>query len=383
MNRIRSIVLAAAVGLCAVQADARQMREETVHFDEGQTTVELLDRIYGRESVTYRVYVRKDQTLQVRLDPSNPGTYFNVYEPDKGPGNIALGSSDRTGPTVPDINTFSTKVRESGIYSVSVYLVRAAAREGEESRFVLEVTAGDVQEEVASTSDAPASADGPFSGPEFYVVEVDSRLRIHAGPNAESDVVLHASDGTVFRNLGCLREADRTWCEVERPADGLTGWAASEYLRGESGAFTSMVGMEETPYGKTDGWNILVRRDTGNGCIAESTRDGVQIQVGFDPVDDSTFLAIFTEKHMGFENGEHLAVLFDLDGDEFVGDITEEKRPGFEGGYVHITNPDFLMDLSEKETLMVMPAGLAPFAVSLDGSKAAIGKMIECQLAQM
>ncbi len=383
MNRIRTAALATVLGLFGLEADARQMREETVHFDEGQTTVELLDHIVGREAVTYRVYVRKDQTLQVRLDPSNPGTYFNVYEPDKGPGDIAIGSSDRTGPTVPDTNSFSTKVSESGIYKVSVYLVRAAAREGEHSRYILEVTAGDVQGEVASASNAPAAAETAFSGPEFYVVNVNSRLRIHAAPSAESDVVMHAGNGTVFRNLGCLREADRTWCEIERPSDGLTGWAASEYLHGESGAFTTLVGLDETPYGHVDGWNILVRPDTGNGCIAESTRDGVQIQIGFDPVDDSTFLAIFTEKHMGFENGEHLAVLFDLDGDAFVGDITEEKRPGFEGGYVHVTNPDFLMDLSEKETLTVKPAGIPPFAVSLDGSKAAIGKMIECQLAQM
>ena len=90
MRHLKLAAFAAVLGMTALDADARQMREETVHFNAGDATVELLDSIHGREAVTYRVQVREGETLKVLLKPSNPGTYFNVYEPGTGPGNVAI-----------------------------------------------------------------------------------------------------------------------------------------------------------------------------------------------------------------------------------------------------------------------------------------------------
>ncbi len=374
------LALSLGIGLVAPPAEARQVRTETVHFEPGRHEATLRDHLVAHGVVTYDVRVHPGETLNVTLNSSNPSTYFHVYAPGDGPGTIPIGRSDRTGATVPAINRFETRSEMGGTYVVTVFLARPAARAKEQSTYILDVVVGDVQMPVMSTSGTTETV--ALRGPDFLEVEVESRLLIHAMPSTDAEVLLHATDGTVFRNLGCEADGERTWCHVERPSDGLRGWADSRYLRGETAALAGLVGIEETPYAHESGWNILVRPDTGNGCLAESNRDGVQIQIGFDPADDSTFLAVFTRDHPGIEQHEHMAVIFDLDGDEFIGDATGVNRAGYEGGYVHVTNPAFLMDLADKRTMTVYPVGMPSFEVDLTGSKRAIGKLIECQMAQ-
>ena len=380
MVRLTVIAALCAMGLGTVGAEARDIREERVHFPADHDAVLIQDRIVGYESVSYHVQGVAGETMTVALTPSNTATYFNVYAPGRGPGEQALANASIIGGVVPDVNRFQGELPETGDYIISVYLYRSAARRDEVSSYTLEIEVSGAAELAAeAAAESPTPTD--MRGPEFWVVDVDTRLRLHAAPSTNAPIVAHASDGTAVRNLGCWRGEDRTWCKVERPGGDDRGWAAAEYLRGETGAFAAS-GTEYEPFGHESGWNILVRDDMNRGCVAETTRDGVQIQIGVDRRDNSSYLAIFTRERTGIVDGEHLAVQFDLDGDRFIGDAITETRAGFEGGYIHVTSPRFLIDLIEKQTLTVMPAGQSAFQIDLTGSKAAISKMIECQFHQ-
>jgi hypothetical protein len=129
---MRLAVLLPALILAATPLAAQDMRTQPVRFAPGATGTVISDRITGRESVVYTVGAEAGQRMRIRLTTDDGAAYFNVYEPGRGPGDQALAVSEQTGPMAPDLNVFDGVLPTSGVYSVSVYLYRAAAgRTGE------------------------------------------------------------------------------------------------------------------------------------------------------------------------------------------------------------------------------------------------------------
>ncbi len=368
----RHLAVGLTLLLAPIQAEAREIREERVHFAEGRQSTDVQDLIVGYETVSYRVHGIIGETLQVTLNTAHTGTYFNVYGPGHGPGDRALIISEFTGPKVPDVNNVALDLDETGDYTIAVYMVRAAARRGEVARYAMEI--GLVGGPVVETAEAAQRV-----GPAHWVVDVNSRLRVHETASVEAPVVANLLNGTVVRNLGCTHGTLTTWCEIERPNGRDRGWVAARYLQ----ASTAPLPSEGDPYqvyGHAHGWDILVREDHNLGCLAETERDGVQIQIGLDRRDMSTYLAVFTRDEVGTQEGKHLGVRFNLDGQVFYGDLHEERRAGYEGGYVHVANPSFITEIADARELTVFAPGLDPIRVDLAGSKRAIGRIVECQM---
>lgn len=128
------IIAALAISL-APAVHAQEMRTETVHFAAGTSGTSIDDSITGYESVIYKLGAGEGQRMKIRMDPSNLATYFNVYAPGKGPGDEAWANSQITGDMVPDINYFDGVLPETGEYSISVYMMRSAARRDEVSNY--------------------------------------------------------------------------------------------------------------------------------------------------------------------------------------------------------------------------------------------------------
>jgi hypothetical protein len=84
--------------------------------------------IQGYRSADYRIKVFAGQTLTVALTARHPQAYFNVFPSDSQEA-IFVGSS--TG------NKASVVIPMDGEYTLQVYLMRAAARRGETSKFTL------------------------------------------------------------------------------------------------------------------------------------------------------------------------------------------------------------------------------------------------------
>jgi hypothetical protein len=158
-RRVSVIVMAAvlAYGAGGVLSHADEVREQHVRFAPGESDAKLADAIRGRDSVIYRLDARAGQQMTISLDASNSATYFNVYAPGRGPGDEALAVGDQTGPMMPDLNRFDGLLPESGTYTVSVYLYRAAARRNETSQYTISFAIRDPSAQTAGDALVPGT----------------------------------------------------------------------------------------------------------------------------------------------------------------------------------------------------------------------------------
>jgi hypothetical protein len=96
-----------------------------------------------------------------------------------------------------------------------------------------------VSGEGAGADDGGGAMAGSGSGgaPEFWRVNVQSTLNMHAEPSTSSRSFAQLQRGMVVRNLGCEQHEGRTWCMVPMaPNDGASiGWVAADYLVPASG----------------------------------------------------------------------------------------------------------------------------------------------------
>ncbi len=230
-----ALAVAAALVLCgASSAVAQDARTEQVRFAAGASGTSITDRITGYESVDYKVGAEAGQRMTVALSPSNLATYFNVYAPGSGPGDQALANAQFGGtPMVPDMNRFDGVLPSSGVYTISVYMMRSAARRDEVSDYTLDIAI------TGETGDVVQGdyADGLQGGPDYFRVNTSGGpLNLRAGPSAGAGLVARLPNGTNLRNLGCRMAEGRRWCQVATLADpGQEGWAAGDFLVEGSG----------------------------------------------------------------------------------------------------------------------------------------------------
>lgn len=165
--------------LAAAPATAEDIRQEEVRFGKGESGAQIAGSIKGRESVSYLLGAREGQRMTVSLSSPNTSAYFNVYAPGRGPGDEALAVGDSIGPMMTDINRFDGLLPETGQYTISVYLYRNAARDGQKADYTLDVAidAGGAQlpgEEAAgrATGEIPCAQEPgqPMRGCAFEVV---------------------------------------------------------------------------------------------------------------------------------------------------------------------------------------------------------------------
>jgi hypothetical protein len=222
------VIITSVLGTASA-AVAQDIRTERVRFAAGTSSTTVQDSITGYESVAYKVGAEAGQRMTVTLSPGNLQTYFNVYAPGKGPGGEAIANSGRTGENVPDLNRFDATLPASGEYTISVYLMRAAARRDERSEYTLDIgISGETGEVVRGDF-----ADGLQGGPDFYQVAISGggTLNLRSSPSRGANVVTQLRNGENVRNLGCRMAEGGRWCRVATLADpGYEGWAAGDFL---------------------------------------------------------------------------------------------------------------------------------------------------------
>jgi hypothetical protein len=292
---LKNFLLAAAAlaaALCAPAVAAQDIRTEQVRFGAGQTGTTIAGRISGYDSVSYRLGAEAGQTMRVVLDPSNLATYFNVYAPGTGPGDEALANSGLVGPMVPDLNRFEGRLPASGIYTVSVYMMRAAARRNEVSDYTLAISiTGETGETVQGDF-----ADGLQGGPDFFAVRTSGgSLNIRSGPSTGARVVARVLNGTPLRNLGCRMNEAQRWCSVATLSDpGIEGWAAGDFLvEGSGETATQLPDMipvgpgAVTPSAAEQACLAAISRETQNGDVvllgSDFSEAGTVVRVGVGP----------------------------------------------------------------------------------------------------
>lgn len=136
----RNTLLACMVPLSLLAASvvaqaADEVRTEVVHFAKGASTTVIDGQIKGYGSVSYKIGASAGQTIRLKLTTNHTATYFNLYGPGKGPGDEAIAVSDQQDP----LNSYQGVLPADGEYSVSVYMMRSAARRNEVANYTLEI----------------------------------------------------------------------------------------------------------------------------------------------------------------------------------------------------------------------------------------------------
>lgn len=102
-----------------------------VQFAKGKSEALIRDRIVGRQYVDYQLRAGAGQRMTVSLKGSNHGNYFNLLPPDSTAAAMAIGELNN--------NRFDGLLPDDGLYTLRVFLVRAAGRRNEASDFTLAV----------------------------------------------------------------------------------------------------------------------------------------------------------------------------------------------------------------------------------------------------
>jgi hypothetical protein len=174
--------------VATTNAAGADIRTERVQFKKGSTSAVIKGQVKGRSDVDYLVRAGAGQTINVSLKVSNRSNYFNVLPP--GSKDVAM----YTGQTGED---FKGVLPTDGDYTVRVYLVRAAARRNESSKYTL--TVGVTGKALEPT---PASKDAVIPGTPFHAstkiacVPYIEKFRDKKQQECEAFVIRRGFDGT-------------------------------------------------------------------------------------------------------------------------------------------------------------------------------------------
>jgi len=113
---------------------ADESRDETVKFAPDTSSTTIKDSITGYESVNYQLEAKAEQLMAVDLKTDNTATYFNIFEPGKGPGDQAMFIGSING------GHYEGELSSDGVYTVQVYMMRSAARRNEKANYTLNIS---------------------------------------------------------------------------------------------------------------------------------------------------------------------------------------------------------------------------------------------------
>ena len=145
---MKSFFVAAAIALAAAAfPSSAEIISRPVHFKKGASTVTIMSRLQGGQTIDYRVRAKAGQTMSVSLESKHGALYFNILPPGSGGEAIFIGSTSG--------NAWSGSLPADGVYTVRTYLMRSAARRNEAAKFTLTIeVSGGAAATGARTGDA-------------------------------------------------------------------------------------------------------------------------------------------------------------------------------------------------------------------------------------
>ncbi len=190
-----TMILVQAVVGTALAAD-QAIRQETVQFAKGATSVAIKGQIKGSATVDYRVRAGAGQTLSVMLRRTNPQNYFNVNPPGSDVA-MYVGQSGED---------FTGMLPTDGDYVVRVYLMRPAARRNESSDYTLTIA-------ITGQALAPraVSTDAVVPGTQFHAsASIECVPYLATAPQrCEAFVIRRAFDGSATVEIPQLQDGKR------------------------------------------------------------------------------------------------------------------------------------------------------------------------------
>jgi hypothetical protein len=154
------------------------------------------------------------------------------------------------------------------------------------------------------------------------------------------------------------------------------------YVLGFSLALAAAPVRAELIYlGDVAGWEVLVDRSLGDGCLIQAEyEDGSLVRIGFDLNVGEGYFTIVNDNWGYLEDGAEYEVNFNLDNEGYSGLATGLHIADMPGVDVYFDNAEFLFHLAKKYTMTVYNDDMNEImAIDLGGTYHALQSAMDCQ----
>lgn len=136
-----------------------------------------------------------------------------------------------------------------------------------------------------------------------------------------------------------------------------------------------------TMKGEVEGWSIYADHER-KACLAERLdENGNVVQMGLTTDQGVGYIGVFTQQDVGLSEGEHDISIM-VNGNQYFGKshvIKRDLRDGYQGGYLQVTNLQFVSDVQNGDKLLAFPTDTGNgVEINLHGSMKAIDAAVAC-----
>jgi hypothetical protein len=205
---------------------------QAVKFAKGSSNAEIKGSIRGYRYVDYQLRAAAGQTLKVILRAGNSANHFNILPPGSSDAAMYNASMHE--------NRFEGLLPADGIYTVRVYLMRAAARRGESSAYTLSLA-------ITGKPLAPLSpkVDAMIPGTPFHASTTARCEPAYTKTReCEASVIRRSHDGTATVELRWDRTSTRRILFLQGKPVASDTMQAMTYTRDDKGYVLRFGGDE-------------------------------------------------------------------------------------------------------------------------------------------
>lgn len=215
----------------AASADSERSAKP-VRFAQGKTATVIKDRIAGRHFIDYQLPAGAGQRMAVSLKGSNRALYFNLLPPGSPDAAMAAGEFID--------NSFDGLLPDDGVYTIRVFLYRAAARRNEIGNFTLSVGLTGTP-----LKPVPAKTDAVLPGTRYHAsTTTPCNPAYSKARECEAFVVRRGFDGTATVELRWDAERKRRILFIKGEPKAADASQPMSFMRNERG-WTVSFGDDE------------------------------------------------------------------------------------------------------------------------------------------
>ncbi|WP_432698377.1 hypothetical protein ACQUQP_08555 [Marinobacterium sp. YM272] len=213
------ILMLAATSL---QADDNAPRVEQVQFAPGANSAVIEGSLTGYESVDYRLRAAAGQRITAQMQGTNLANQFNVLPPGSSAAAMFVSGGDEA---------FNAILPDDGVYTLRVYLMRAAARREEKTDFSLQV-----QITGKPLKPLPAAEDALVAGTRYHAQsEIQCQPPYIEAQTCSAGVVRRSPPGTATVDIGWENDGRRRLLFIDgalESTDTSSAWTVNQGANG-------------------------------------------------------------------------------------------------------------------------------------------------------
>jgi hypothetical protein len=163
------------------------------------------------------------------------------------------------------------------------------------------------------------------------------------------------------------------------PALGAIALAFATPLAAATDDVLPTRGDEIAKFRDAGAWTIRANKTRGSCFASYKSEEGTIVQFGFTKDESVGYLGLFSQNATVREAEQDVA--FIASGNLYTGAATgvgASLEGGYQGGYILVNSPEFVMDIEAGQELVVFPESPKTYIVDMSGASAAVYEVRKC-----